>query len=148
VVQSFGLLTHGEKFESGVLFDLLIGDIVLLHVNFSTLEVFHCLSVCAEFLEGCLCVYILGSCGVASVHHDEDFFVATADLRLPGLADNLLNGAIICEFLFFLGDGGTLMEGSKLVVNEFFSKVLDLLLVSGGRGPVVLVLGGSEFVGS
>lgn len=110
VVKGFSLLTHREELKGRIFFDLLVSDIVLLHVDLRTLEVLNILGVFAELVESFNGFFM--SSVVSSVHQNEHFLLSTADSGVPVLTYDFLNVIVRLS----LGDRSTLMEGSQLVV--------------------------------
>jgi hypothetical protein len=110
VVKGFSLLTHREELKGRIFFDLLVSDIVLLHVDLCALEVLNSLGVFAKLVES-FSGFFMGSV-VSSVHQDEYFLLSTADSGVPVLTNDFFNVIVRLG----LGDGSTLMEGSQLVI--------------------------------
>lgn len=110
VVKGFSLVTHREELKGGVFFNLLVSDIVLLHVDLGALEVLYSLGVFAKLVESFNGFFM--SSVVSSVHQDEHFLLSTADSRVPVLTHDFFDVIVRLS----LRDGSTLMEGSQLVV--------------------------------
>jgi len=110
VVEGFGLLTHGEKFKGRVLLYLLVSNIVLLHVDLGTLEVFNILSVLTKLMEGFNSFLMLGV--VSSVHQHKYLLFATSYSGVPVLTNYFLDDL---AFLM-VGNRSTLMVRRKLVI--------------------------------
>jgi len=77
------------------------------------------------------------------VEHNKHIFVDVLHNFMPGLTHNLNNGSVGVLF----GDGGTLVVRGKLIVQEVFSKFLNLLFTGRPSGNGQSVLGGSKFSG-